>query len=157
MPKNYVAKSGKSTPVHTFLEPYVRLMEPVVRDFDWIWTEIDVAGAPPDYPTDDYGRQWLSGGQLVDYIYSGPQLIWSVLTAVFPHDREAAMANDTVPNADGNDDCWSPTRGPQHPFGYLEIVCYDSSATLLIGADAFAVDTFLTAFPDAMPITNESE
>jgi hypothetical protein len=149
---NYFARPDSSTPFHTYLEPYLRLMEPCVRDYDWLWTEIEVAGEPPSIVPDDHGRIWLTGAQLLDYIYGGPQLIWSVLTAIFPHNRDAAVADSTVPLADGNHTCWSPDRGPQHPFGCLEIVCYDSSATLLIGGDDFAVDTFKKAFPNAAPI-----
>lgn len=75
-----------------------------------------------------------------------------LLTAIFPHDRDAAMADPCVPFADGNTDCYSPTRGTQHPFGLLELFCFDSSATLLVGADGLAVDAFLRAFPGAIPM-----
>ena len=149
---NYVAKPTSLTPFHSYLAPYFRLMEPVVCDFDWLWTEIEVAGNNPEYSPDDLGRIWLTGPELIDYTYDGPQLIWSVLTAIFPHDREAAMDDRTVPYAESNLECFSPTRGPQHPFGFLELVCFDSSATLLIGGDSFAVDAFHTAFPGAAPI-----
>ncbi len=149
---NYFATADSTTPVHTYLEPYLRLMEPCVRDYDWLWTEIEVAGEPPSIIPDAHGRRWLTGAHLMDYIYGGPQLIWSVLTAIFPHHRDAAVADGTVPFAAGNPTCWSPDRGPQHPFGSLEIVCYGASATLLIGGDDFAVATFRKAFPNAAPI-----
>ena len=149
---NYVARPTELVPFHTYLEPYFRLIEPVVRDFDWLCTELEIAGDLPANTVDNLGRIWLTGGELIDFVYGGPQFIWGVLTAVFPHDREAAMADKTVPFADSYADCWSPTRGPQHPYGYLEIVCFDSSATLLIGGDAFAVTAFKEAFPAAAPI-----
>ena len=146
---NYVATSADFTRIHSHLEPYLRLMEPIVRDFDWLWTDIEIAGDIPDFTADRLGRIWLTGSQLIEHVYGGPQIAWSVLTAVFPHDRENAMTTDLIPFADGNTECWSATRGPQHPFGYLELVCFDSTATLLIGGDDFATNMFQTAFPEA--------
>jgi len=149
---NYVAQPTELIPVHTYLEPYFRLIEPMVRDFDWLCTELEVVGDQPKQSTDDLGRVWFTGAQLIDYVYGGPQFIWAVLTAISPHDRDAAMTDTAVPLADSNPDCWSSTRVPQHPYGHIEIVCFDSSATLLIGGDAFAVASFEKAFPGAKPI-----
>ena len=152
---NYVATPDEHSPFHTYLEPYFRLIDPCVRDFDWLWTDIEVLGKPPAFDPDDFGRLWVSGSELLDYIYDGPQLIWSVLTAIWPHERDAAINDPTSPFADGNPTCWHPYRDPQHPLGFLEIVCFDSSATLLIGGDHFIVEQFLLAFPNATPITTQ--
>jgi hypothetical protein len=149
---NYVAKPDSHSPIHTYLEPFFRLIDPCVRDFDWLWTDIEVSGEPPAFNPDDHGRLWLTGTELLDYIYDGPQLIWSVLTAIWPHDHSAAFSDNTSPFADGNPTCWAPDRGPQHPLGCFEIVCFDSSATLLIGGDDFVVGRFRMAFPNAAPI-----
>lgn len=51
--------------------------------------------------------------------------------------------------ADGNDAVWRADAEPQHPRAVVEIVCWDSSATLLLSRDDDLTRRFHAYFPEA--------
>jgi hypothetical protein len=124
-------------------------VESVVRQHVWLWSDIEVAAELP-IACDHRGACWIDGDKLFDFICRRPQFIWSVLSAIPAESRRVAEEVDCVPFADGNRSFWVGSTTPQHPMASFEIVCWDSSATLLIGANAELAEAFRLAYPDAV-------
>lgn len=98
------------------------------------------------------GRYWISGPELFRFVEEGPLFGWSVLSAI-PAEREPhAKALDVSPYADGNPNLWTGKPEPQHPDADFEIVCWDSSCTLVIGANDVVAAAFRSAYPDALDL-----
>ena len=123
-------------------------MEPAIRQYVWLWSEIDV-NQPLPASCDDRGRCWIDGDNLYEFVSGRPQFIWSVLSAIPAKYHAAATKVDCTPFADGNRCLWSRHTKPQHQMAAFEIVCWDASATLLIGADEALAAVFRRAYPDA--------
>jgi hypothetical protein len=58
----------------------------------------------------------------------------------------------TYPYADGNGALWKPKVSIQHPLAAVEIVCWDSSATLLLSRDDDLTERFRRFFPESVDL-----
>ena len=152
---NLIVDKSPSIKWYTDLFPFFSLIESTVRRYDWLWTDVEVDAALP-VPSNDKGIYWLSGDALLEFVEQHPQFIWSVLSAIPPDSKNAATAVDCIPFADGNRSFWTGSPRPQHPNAMFEVVCWDSSSTLLIGADEPLADAFCRAYPGAVDLDAEN-
>lgn len=145
---NLIIEKSKAIRWYSDLQPFFSLMEPVVRSHRWLWSDVDVY-APLPIPDNDCGWYLIDGDTLFNFVQPGPQFVWSVLSAL-SHDAVVELPNlETVPYADGNSNFWHGSPKPQFPDAEFEVVCWDASATLLIGADEAVANAFRMAYPDA--------
>lgn len=80
------------------------------------------------------------------------QFIWGVFSA-FP--RGTRFDVPAPPAADGNSNLWYPPEvQPQLEGASFEIVCWDSSATVLVGGSPKQAERFLVAYPEAKPLSS---
>lgn len=63
----------------------------------------------------------------------------------------------TYPRADGNDALWAPNVSIQHPLAEVEIVCWDSTATLLLSRDDDLTRRFRRFFPEAVDLDDHNQ
>ena len=56
------------------------------------------------------------------------------------------------PYADGNSALWQPGVAIQHPLAIVELVCWDSTATLLLSQDDDLTQRFRRHFPEAIDL-----
>ena len=79
------------------------------------------------------------------------QFNWAVFSAlpVRPiHPQPAAES----PYADGNGAIWHDQPVVQHPSALFEVICWDSSATMVVSYIDGPVEAFMQAFSDAAPM-----
>ncbi len=62
------------------------------------------------------------------------------------------LTGDQFPYADGNPAFWRPYPHPQHPQATVEIVCFDSSLTMLLSLEPELTRRFRAAFTDALDL-----
>lgn len=122
--------------------------------FDWYISDVETNVAVPQF---QQGDTWLTGEELAS-ILSGRevQFIWGVLSAVLSAvpkgTREPVVA---APCADGNATFWrAPEARPQLDFSVFEVVCWDSSATILVGLSEEQAAHFVASYPDARPLSS---
>jgi len=78
------------------------------------------------------------------------QFIWAVFSALPKGFRP--IVKDS-PHADGNSSYWRRELiQPQLAEAEFEIVCWDSSATILIGVPDEAIINFSRLYPDVKPL-----
>lgn len=137
------------------LKPFVAALD--ARLYDYIW-RFDVAEGPiPDNCRQDDEYWILTGEAFADLVEDHPQFTWAVVSAIAKQCSRKQINAECAPYADGNPSFWTGSPKPQHPYAEFEIVCWDSSATLLIGADESIAAAFRTAYPEAIDLDRENE
>ena len=64
------------------------------------------------------------------------QLIWGVLSAIPKSVSKDEVMKYQLPYAQFNNDVWNASKGLQHPLSEIEIVGWDSSATIIKSKDS---------------------
>jgi len=67
-------------------------------------------------------------------------------------ERRLTAAWEELPYADGNLDLWVGSPRPQLSIAAFEIVCWDSTYTLLIGVNSETAESFRAAFPNVLDL-----
>ncbi|MCU0865558.1 MAG: hypothetical protein MUC36_17370 [Planctomycetes bacterium] len=126
-------------------------------EYDWLLTELECNFLPPELQ--DGGAWFFSGSDLSDLVRRQDppiQFIWAVLTG-FDRGTSVDLAHlDMVPGADGNPDFWRGAPRIQYPNARVELVCFDSSLTLLITEDADLTSRFRAGFPEAVDLESST-
>ena len=114
-------------------------------DYDWHVSDVETNFHVTELCSDG---QWVKGGELAAILArDGLQFIWAVFSAV-PHGSRPKLL--VKPYADGNSSYWSADRvSTQVPGALFEIVCWDSSATILIGLSKQQETSFRESYPEA--------
>jgi hypothetical protein len=119
---------------------------PVALDTDGPWPLLD--------PRLESSPVFLTGQELETILASNTiQFSWAVFSGVpvgsNPNPSEA-------PYADGNPDFWHGSPKPQLDGAELEIVCWDSSCCLIIGASEELAAKFRAAFPEVLDLDQQN-
>ncbi len=143
---NLIIEQSPTIEWYSDLYPLFARIESIVHNHIWLWTDVEVTSELPVRES-DRGIYWLSGETLLGFVETRPQFVWSVLSAIPIASEDSARNCDVVPYADGNRALWSANSKPQHPSAVFEVVCWDASATLLIGASSEINTAFRAAYP----------
>jgi hypothetical protein len=146
---NLILENSPDVPYFTDVGTTLQALGVDPEAYDWHLSDVECNKLVPELGADG---QWLTGNEFSQLLKRVPiQFIWGVLSAVTPGIRPVV---DVAPFAYGNPDFWRiPECPPQLPGAALEIVCWDSSATLLIGISEEMAGRFVQAFPDTKPLT----
>lgn len=129
------------------LAPFAAAMACRLHDYTWRFDAVEGVAPPHGKECDDY---WVLTGQaFADLVERHPQFVWAVISAIPKHCSDAQVHAQCEPFADGNTTFWTGMPRPQHPFAEFEIVCWDASATLLIGAQETIATVFRIAYPES--------
>jgi hypothetical protein len=129
------------------------------KDFDWLVTDLDCDSFPLELQP--IGSNWvLSGRTLSDVVMrQAPpiQFNWGVLSG-FRGGAKVDLAHLQVqPYADGNPTFWGDRPLIQYPGAAVEIVCWDSHATLLLTTEADLTRRFRAYFPEARDLQERNQ
>lgn len=129
--KSIIIEQGRR--YYTFLKEYFNLMDNVQKEYNWLISSYECYPRSKEIQS-VFSREvvWLSGSELTDIINEEDfQWIWGVLSG-FPQklSLEEVMAHK-IPWADGNTVVWNEGHRMQHPLADIEIVAWDSSATII--------------------------
>ena len=133
------------------------------REYEWLVTDLELLYLDPlgalQHPlplpvllsahADEVMR--LSGSELERIAGAYRiQVLWGVFSGFRPDAVPVVSPLDPYPFANGNPDLWKPEVTLQHPTAQVELVCWDSSATLFLSRDADLARRFREQFPDAV-------
>ena len=126
------------------------------REYNWLLTNLEVVPLRGDSLPGALGGPdplWLSGEELSQLVESHDlQFAWGVLSGFAPGFTANVHDLQVYPFADTNVDLWVGDPPIQHPEALVEIVCFDSSATLLLSRDREPVLRFRAYFPEAVDL-----
>lgn len=146
---NLIVERAPDIKWYSDLYPFVTALGAYADNFCWLCTGGEVFPSVREFPDGSY---WLSAADLREIIEPRYAFGWCVLSAIPLADVSAAMTVDCYPYADCNPGFWIGSPKPQHPMADFEVVCWDSSATLLIGASQTVAAAFLVAYPSAVDL-----
>lgn len=146
-------------PHHTDLATVFRAIGGAQRAYEWLLTDLEVRGEwtparAPLFEADGSSVLRIGGDALTAVVEEGGflQVDCGVLSAFEPGHAPDPAALDPVPYADGNASLWQPGVTLQHPAARVEIVCFDSSATLLLSREPAITARFRAWFPEAVDL-----
>src|SRR5262249_634048 len=97
--------------------------------------------------------KWLTGDELSTIVENDAiQFSWAVLSGFSPNEDIDLSRLEVYPSADGNAALWAPGVEIQHPRARVEIVCWDSGATLVLTRDDDVGKGFRRFFPEAVDL-----
>lgn len=110
-------------------------------DYDWYISDVETN-------THVFTEGWHTGSDLEKVLASKDiQFIWAVCSA-FKKGTKFKVTD--APYAEGNGEFWKGADlKPQLSTAEFEIVCWDSSATILIGIDLTMAENFKKAYSDS--------
>lgn len=149
-------------PFHTDLGVVFEALGGRQNEFNWLVTDLEFGNLDavelPMELTLRLGRTtyefpdvvWLTGKRFSEIIDGyNLQFIWAVLSGFDPHIEIDPNNLEALPSADGNSGFWREGVSIQHPRASVEIVCWDSSYTLLLSKDDDLTKRFRDFFPEA--------
>lgn len=122
-------------------------------DYDWYVSDIETNCSDSTFSQED---RWISGTELEEFLEKNDaQFEWAVFSAV---PKGLRFVVETSPYIDGNPRYWSGDEVlPQLEGALFEIVCWDSSATILVGLSAAAAASFVRVYPDTRPLVSVAQ
>ncbi|MFT9847658.1 hypothetical protein [Aneurinibacillus sp. REN35] len=118
------------------------------KKFNWLLTNLELHYEPEEILyNNSRTAAWITGEELTRIVYQYKiQFIWGVLSG-FKKDITIDLDNlDVEPFADGNRGFWIAAPQIQHPLATVELVCWDSTLTLLLSKDEDLTDKFRRYF-----------
>ena len=146
---NLILESSERVPFHTDMHATLTAMGVEASAYDWFVSDVETNVALPALSE---GDAWVTGGELSRMLACDVQFIWGVFTAVPLGTR---FDVPVAPAADGNSNFWQPPDvKPQLEGASFEIVCWDSSATILVGVSPKQAERYLVTYPEAKPLSS---
>lgn len=154
---NLIVENSPAIQWYTCLFPFLSRLGPIVDRYLWLLTNIEINSGLLPFHEDPPEAYWVTGLDLLRFVEEvRPQFIWGVLSAITHNNEQMAKRQECYPFADGNRAFWVGTPRPQHPFAEFEVVCWDSSLTLLIGANDEVAECFRNAYPGTVDLDVEN-
>jgi hypothetical protein len=149
---NLILESPASVPYFTDVGRILKAAGLEIRNFDWYVSDVETNIDVPDLLA---GSRWFTGDELAQVLaIDRLQFIWGVLSAV-PKGMRCPI--EAEPFVDGNRSYWLASEArPQLPSALLEVACWDSSATILLGLSEEQAVAFKKAFPEARLLSEAS-
>lgn len=148
---NLVLEKTSQVPWFTNVSAMLQALGLSAAQFSWHVWDVETTRHPNNEP-----EGWWTGEALERLLTKdGMQFIWGVFSA-FPLGTHFDVTDP--PLADGNPRLWvdGAALKPQLNGALFEIVCWDGSATLLIGISAQQATRFRQAYPDAKLLGSDS-
>ncbi len=159
---NLVLEDSSRMPYFTDMRMVFDALPGICSKHDWLISDLDCESVALDAdapwisldPRLRSGAVLLTGQELETILASNTiQFSWAVFSGVpigsKPNPPEA-------PHADGNPDFWHGSPKPQLDGAELEIVCWDSSCCLLLGASEELAAKFRVAFAEVLDLDEQN-
>ena len=149
---NLILQASPEMPYHTNLSTVFEAWDGLQRDLNWLVTDLDCNYQPPALQNPEEPK-WFSGDELSDLVSSNPglQFFWGVFSG-FSAEKDVAWRDGPMPYADGNSSYWGKSPRIQHPDAVIELVCWDSTYTILLSEIIEASERFEAFFSDAIDL-----
>lgn len=160
---NAILQASEEVMFYTYLNPIFKAINNRQLDYNWLLTDLELNDMPEDflnYTTRQhiYGEQdrrnkyWMTGEQITRSAEDHDiQFIWGVLVGFRKSVDIELQEQKNILSAESSE-YWIPGATVQHPQAELEIVCWDSSLTMLISKEQSIVANFKQYFKNAMDL-----
>jgi len=146
-------------PYHTDLALVFQAFGGRQKEFNWLVPNFQGHAVGESWgtslPTSVFGDEpELVSGQVLSQIVEQTdiQFVWGFLFGFAPEVVISPGDFAWEPSADGNRMFWGDKVAPEHPKATVEIVCFDSTLTLLLSKDDDLSRRFRAFFPEAVDL-----
>jgi hypothetical protein len=141
---------------HTHLNGVLKPIMDDIKDWGWLISDLDyfpdtITNLPVDFERDYF---ILSSEEFQTLVDADPQIIWGVVLGI-PSTFTIKVDEDNLPYAEFNELIWK-NGNIQHPDAVIEIVCFDSSYTIVKFRDQHLSDKFKDYFEEAIELESFS-
>jgi len=149
---NYILRKSNKFDYHTNLSAVLYPILDDIRKFNWLISDVEyISWADFKLPINMYDEYFiLSADNFIELVKADVQMVWGVLLGI-PLDSHIEVNVDELPYADGNGKVWK-NGNLQHPKAEIEIICFDSSYTIVKFKDIIISDKFRSYFPEAFEL-----
>lgn len=144
---------GENSEGYTYLLDIFKLMNHFQKNYNWLITDCEIGAMKFGHHERFFqsgDHAWISGIELTGIIKKENfQWIWGVLSGFRNQYTHEQTLEYPLPYADGNPNFWKDDLEIQNPLADIEIVAWDSSATLFLTKDIELYRTFRNAFPES--------
>jgi hypothetical protein len=149
---NWIISDSNKMEYHTHLNAVLKPIEDDIKDMNWIISDLDYF---PDIITDlpvDLSHDYfvLSPEDFRTLVDANTQIIWGVFLGI-PSTSPLEVDKEHLPYAEFNELIWK-NGNIQHPSAQIEIVCFDSSYTIVKFRDEYMSDKFKAYFNEAIEL-----
>lgn len=147
---NIILERTDSVPWFTNMRTVFQALGLRASDYDWFVSDIETNYYGTDFSSDD---QWISGENLEQFINEHEVQFISAVFSALP--KGTRFPVETSPNVQDYAGYWSGVEvAPQLSGALFEIAAWDSSATILVGLPAEAIERFQLTYPDAKSLVS---
>lgn len=147
---NWIIRHSKRLAFHTDLKALLVPIWDDIKDFSWLISDLEFMSSDP-VPVDyDHDYFILSPEEFNALVQADTQIIWGVISGI-PGKPPAVIDENKLPYAEGNDLIWE-NGNIQHPQTIIEIICFDSSYTIIKFKDIDLSTKFKNYFDEAIEL-----
>jgi hypothetical protein len=149
---NWVIRYSKKMTYHTNLRVLIEPLLAEINDLNWLVTDLEYNGSHlvKDLPVNyDHDYFILTPHRFFDLIAADMQIIWGIFLG-FPKDYTINVDPINLPYAE-SDHVWNEGH-IQHEDAVIEIICFDSSYTIVKFRDRNMSDIFKAHFTEAIDL-----
>lgn len=151
---NWVLNSESNVDYHTNLSQILKPINNNIQNFNWLLSNLEYTVLnlyQKELPIDFEKSHFLLSSSEFDIILKTDiQIIWGVIIAISDKVKLNIEENH-IPYSDGNDEIWVENYF-QNENAEIEIICFDSSCTIVKFRDKQLSDKFKTFFPAAIAL-----
>ncbi len=143
---------------HTDLALVFQALEGRQKEFNWLLTNVECNIYPLELPYDPENKpRWFTGEALSALVEKHRiQFIWAIVSGFHSEIVIDINSLEVEPIAEGHPTLWTEHPTIQHPKATVEIVCCDSSYTILLSKDEDLSQRFRRFFPEAKDLDVEN-
>lgn len=134
---------------HTDLKDVFKPFRDEVSNYNWLITDFEV------YPCEIFNGSsvWITGKELLELVENNNiQFIWGVISAFYNNIKLDVDKMLFKPIAEGNKQLWSNNPKIQQENASIEIICWDSTATILMSRDNNIANQYQRYYSDAQDL-----
>ncbi len=144
----YGAINRHGEPWYTKMSRVFEAINNCQKEYNWLISDVDCVPSKVRELCAVTGYTWLTGEELTQLVKSDDgQWVWAVLSGFDKSIPLSEILQYPLPQAIDYAGFWETPLSLQHPFASVEIVPWDSSATLLFSSDKKLVRDFREFFP----------
>lgn len=140
-------------PYHTYLNVIFEPLKDEIEKYNWIVTDLEFGFGGEDLPVDmEHDYFILSAADFKNLLGKNVQIWWGIIIAI-PIDIEIQLDEDNLPCAEGNSLIWK-NGNLQYPGAEIEVICFDSSYTIVKFTKEELSEKFAVYFNEAIALEN---
>ncbi len=150
---NWVISKSKKIKFHTHLNEILKPIIDDISELNWLLSDLEFTFMEDyDHLPMNFNKDYsiVSSSEFNIILNTNIQIIWGVIIGI-PQKYEIKIDERNIPYSEGNDDIWVDNNF-QNENAEIEIICFDSSYTIVKFRNKELSDKFKAYFQEAISL-----